>query len=36
MKTINGETLEVVFPGYWDFGGGPDFINAVIKVNGKT
>jgi len=33
--TTENEPAEVVFPGYWNFGPGPDFKNASIKINGK-
>jgi hypothetical protein len=36
LRTTDGYELEIVFRGYWNFGPGPDFKNAVIKVNGKT
>ena len=36
LQTTDGEKLEIVFPGYWNFGGGPDFTKAVIKVAEKT
>ncbi len=36
LRTDGGEALEIVFPGHWNFGPGPDFKNAAIKVNGKT
>ena len=36
LKTTDDENLEVIFPGYWNFGSGPDFKNAAIKVDGKT
>ncbi len=36
LRTTNGNDLEIIFQGYWNFGSGPDFQNAVIKVNGKT
>lgn len=36
LQTTGGDALEIVFQGYWNFGSGPDFQNAVIKVNGKT
>lgn len=35
LETTAGESLEVVFPGYWNFGPGPDFKSAAIKVNGR-
>ncbi len=35
LATTDGETLEVLFPGYWNFGRGPDFKSAAIKVNDK-
>jgi hypothetical protein len=36
LKTQDGQDLEIVYPGYWNFGKGPDFTSATIKVNGKT
>ncbi|MFQ5672471.1 MAG: DUF2851 family protein [Nitrospinales bacterium] len=36
LCTTDGEAVRVLFPGYWNFGGGPDFTGVVIKVNGKT
>jgi hypothetical protein len=36
MTTVGGETLEIVFPGHWNFGPGPDFKNAAFKVGGQT
>jgi hypothetical protein len=36
LKTNDGQTLEIIYPGYWNFGKGPDFTSATIKVNGKT
>lgn len=35
LKTQDGENLEIIYPGYWNFGKGPDFTSATIKVNGK-
>jgi hypothetical protein len=35
LKTTNGQSLEVIFPGYWNFGSGPDFKSAAIRVDGK-
>ena len=35
LKTNDDQNLEIVFPGYWNFGKGPDFTRATIKVNGK-
>jgi len=35
LKTTDGRTLEVIFPGYWNFGSGPDFKSAAIRVDGK-
>ena len=35
LKTREGQKLEIVYPGYWNFGKGPDFTSATIKVNGK-
>lgn len=36
LKTINDQNLEIVYPGYWNFGKGPDFTSATIKVDGKV
>ncbi len=36
LRTTDQRELEIIFRGYWNFGPGPDFKNAVIKVNGKT
>ena len=35
LKTTDGRRLEVLFPGYWNFGGGPDFKSAAIRVDGQ-
>ncbi len=35
LKTTDGQALEVIFPGYLNFGSGPDFKSAAIRVNGK-
>ncbi len=35
MKTVDGEALEVEFPGIWNHQEGPDFLNARLKVGGK-
>jgi hypothetical protein len=34
LKTINGETVEVLSPGEHNFDSGPDFFNARLKING--
>jgi hypothetical protein len=36
LRTTGGEPLEILFPGFWNFGAGPDFSKAVIRVNKKT
>ena len=36
LKTKDDQDLEIIYPGYWNFGKGPDFTNATIKVNGKV
>lgn len=36
LKTQDGKNLEIIYPGYWNFGKGPDFTRATIKVNGKA
>lgn len=35
LKTTKGHALEIVFPGYWNFGSGPDFQNAAIRIEGE-
>ncbi|CAI2717234.1 DUF2851 family protein [Nitrospina watsonii] len=35
LKTTDGQTLEVVFPGYWNFGSGPDFKSAAVRIDGE-
>ena len=35
LNTTDGQPLEIIFPGYWNFGSGPDFKSAAIRVNGK-
>jgi len=35
LKTTAGQRLEVIFPGYWNFGSGPDFKSAAIRVDGE-
>ncbi|MZH14038.1 MAG: DUF2851 family protein [Nitrospinae bacterium] len=35
LKTQDGRSLEIIYPGHWNFGKGPDFTNATIKVDGK-
>jgi len=34
LKTTDGQPLEVVFPGYWNFGSGPDFKSAAVRIGG--
>ena len=36
LRTTDDDELEIIFPGYWNFGPGPDFKSAAIKVNGKS
>jgi hypothetical protein len=35
LKTTDGQPLEIIFPGYWNFGSGPDFKSAAIRIDGK-
>ncbi len=35
LKSTKGHDIEVVSPGHWNFGAGPDFKNAVIKIDGQ-
>ena len=36
LRTRDGHTLEVIHPGTWNAESGPDFRNALIKVDGET
>src|SRR5476651_1161721 len=38
LTTDDGRTVEIIQPGFWNHGGGPDFTRAVVrfKKNGKT
>src|ERR1700761_4609698 len=37
LQTTNGESLEIIFPGYGPSAlGGPDFTFAKIKINGTV
>ena len=35
LKTINGHSLKILSPGWWNHGEGPDFCGAQIEFNGK-
>lgn len=35
LRTASGEALEIVDPGSWNHGGGPDFLNAVLRIAGE-
>ncbi len=35
LKTTDGRPLEIIFPGYWNFGSGPDFKSAAIRIDGQ-
>jgi len=32
LSCINGRTVEVLYPGRWNFEGGPDFLNAKLRI----
>ena len=36
LRTSDGRTLEVVSPGTWNVGAGPDFSAATIRLGGQT
>ena len=36
LHTLDGRRLEVVVPGTWNLEAGPDFRNAVIRLDGTT
>ena len=35
LRTASGKTLEIIDPGSWNHGGGPDFLNAVLRIAGE-
>ncbi len=35
LQSTAGHGIEVLSPGHWNFGAGPDFKNAVIKIDGQ-
>jgi hypothetical protein len=36
LKTLDGKSVTILFPGWWNRGAGPDFLNAVFRcANGK-
>ncbi|MCL2413382.1 MAG: DUF2851 family protein, partial [Bacteroidales bacterium] len=35
LQTINGDSVEVIKPGYYNTNGGPDFSDARIRI-GET
>ena len=36
LKTQDDQNLEIIYPIYWNFGKGPDFTSATIKVKGAN
>src|SRR5450755_1897719 len=38
LTTDDGRTVEIIQPGFWNHGGGPDFARAVVRFrkDGKT
>ena len=35
MAAASGATIEIIHPGDWNRGAGPDFLGAEILVDGK-
>jgi len=35
LRSVGGRSLEVVSPGTWNVGPGPDFRNAALRLNGE-
>jgi len=35
LKTTNGERIEILFKGRWNLDTGPDFKDALLKIDGK-
>ena len=36
LKTISGKKIEIKFSGRWNTDSGPDFKDAILKINGKV
>ena len=36
LTTVDGRTVEVLFPGVWNVGAGPDFQDATIRIDGEV
>ncbi len=36
LRTLSGESLEILSPGNWNSEGGPDFRNAKIRIGNQT
>src|ERR1700722_2503719 len=36
LKTDDGQEVEVIQPGFWNHGGGPDFTRAVMRFSEAT
>jgi hypothetical protein len=36
LKTLDGRTVRVLHPGFWNHGSGPDFRSAVIQFEGEA
>jgi hypothetical protein len=35
LQTVSGKKLEIISPGRWNTGSGPDFMNAKFQIDGK-
>ena len=35
LTTDDGRTVEIIQPGFWNHGGGPDFTRAVVRFSGE-
>jgi hypothetical protein len=35
LRTLDGRSVRVLHPGFWNHGSGPDFRNAVIQLEGE-
>lgn len=35
LKTVSGKTLQVIYPGQFNTNRGPDFVNAILSINGE-
>ncbi len=35
LRTVSGKSLQVIYPGQFNTNRGPDFVNAILSINGE-